>query len=166
MKNDDRAAPSEAIYYRKTFFGCQFAVVVAGYDVPHYDFIALPQKAKLLHRDTSVWRTKQIAAYVLICLFDIVDIFGSRSTEAFEMVHRMIARTMPLIDHKTKRFGVLSHVIAYAKEGSLDAVFIEYIQYLGCNIGARSVVEREIYLLGFIVDTPNGRHKPLQKSRC
>ena len=83
-----------------------------------------PQHHVLHPAHVAMWRTEQVGMDQLVCFVRIGQIVLASVFESPDMVKSMISQTMSPFYNHLEFLGMLAHIVAHQKEGSLDIVLV------------------------------------------
>ena len=102
---------------------------------------------------------------ILISFVYIAHIRAYAVSESTNMIKGMITQTVTTRLHHLELVRMLTYVIAYHKEGSLDAIMVEHIEHPRGHLRYRTIIERKIYSTFVFVHSPKRtRIEPSQKA--
>ena len=99
-------------------------------------------------------RADKVGMQIGIGLLDIIAVLTDGVRETSDVVVGVIADAMTLVNDTLMELGILTRIVAHHKEGSLDAIALQHIEYPGRRLRNRPVVEGQIDGLLVTVHTP------------
>ena len=75
-------------------------------------------------------------------------------TEATDVIVRVVAHLVPLVQHALVELRMLAHVVAHHEEGGLDVVALQRLENEGRGLRYGTIVESQIDDLLVMVHTP------------
>lgn len=145
MEGDDGAVAGVLAYLAQYLTAIEFGIVVARYEVPHDDAVAIAERTVLPEAHDTVRRAEEVGGEVAVGLVDIGDISFSTFLESLDMVESVVAYAMSALHDHLVLIGVLAHIVAYHEEGGFDAVFVEHIEHPRSDLGNRTIVKGKVY---------------------
>lgn len=157
VEGNDAAVARIATDVGEHFLGGEAAAVVAGYEVPHDDAVALASDGAVLHgTHPSVGWAEEVGLQQFVGLLGVFQVFFRRPAEAANVVEGVVADAVASVHDLLENLWVFAYVVANHKEGGVDAVVRQHLKDEGRCLRDGTVVEGQVDSLRRRIHAPDG----------